>query len=286
MARKSKQTRINEGNALIAAINADPILASEQRWLLRFLGDLVSKFKRGKGGTTRQRNLFDEKIADGVPARKVNNHVAQPIVAEMQAAMKIFQPFTPDLYAWEYRVLGELHVKGVKYNLSDKQVEMAEGIVARAKALEEVGDSNTPEQLERIEYALRCADYYSSNFFHTQIKKANAIKLARAKAATGTPLSDDEIDALENACSGAMKKMQKAERKCVNGSLMKLNVRNAQTNWQSVEKCVLIVSEPYIPRKGSGIYVDAMVDGGIQAVPVSGQISKYTKKELKAMGAI
>ena len=42
MARKSKQTRINEGNALIAAINADPILASEQRWLLRFLGDLVS----------------------------------------------------------------------------------------------------------------------------------------------------------------------------------------------------------------------------------------------------
>ena len=285
MARKSKQQRITEGNALIAAINADPILASEQRWLLRFLGDLVSKFSRGKGGTTRQRNLFDEKIAEGVPARKVNTHVAQPIVAQMQEAMKIFQPFTPDLYAWEYRVLGELHVKGVKYNLSDKQVKMAEGIVARAKALEEVGESNTPEELERIEYALKCVDYYSTNFFHTQIKKANAIKLAQAKVAKGTPLSSDEIDALENACSGAMKKMRKAEKKCVNGSLMKLTVRNQQTNWNQVESCALIVGMPYIPRKGSGVHVDCMVDGILKTLSVR-HLSKYTKKELKAMGAI
>ena len=285
MARKSKQTRINEGNALIAAINADPILASEQRWLLRFLGDLVSKFNRGKGGTSRQRNLFDEKIAEGVPARKVNTHVAQPIVAQMQEALKIFEPLLP-LYAWEYRVLGEMHVKGVKYNLSDKQVKMAEGIVARAKALEEVGESNTPEQLERIEYALKCVDYYSANFFHTQIKKANAIKLAQAKVAKNMPLSSDEIDALENACSGAMKKMRKAEKKCVNGSLMKIIVRNQQTNWQQVEKSALIVGTPYIPRKGSGIHIDGMVDGTVKALPVNGQLTKYTKKELKAMGAI
>ena len=90
--RKSKQQRINEGNALIAAIKQDPILASEQGWLLRFLGDLVSKFSRGKGGTKRQRNLFDEKIADGVPARKVNNHIAQPIVGEsVQLALDVRQ---------------------------------------------------------------------------------------------------------------------------------------------------------------------------------------------------
>ena len=283
--RKSKQQRINEGNALIAAINSDPILASEQRWLLRFLGDLVSKFQRGKGGTSRQRNLFDEKIADGVPTRKVNTHAAQPIVAQMQEAIKIFEPLLP-LYAWEYRVLGEMHVKGVKYNLTEKQVKMAEGIVARAKALEEVGESNTPEQLERIEYALKCVDYYSANFFHTQIKKANAIKLAQAKVAKNMPLSIDEIDALENACSGAMKKMRKAEKKCINGSLMKIIIRNQQTNWQQVEKSALIVGEPYIPRKGSGIHIDGMVDGLVKALPVNGQLTKYTKKELKAMGAI
>lgn len=285
MARKSKQQRIIEGNALIAAINSDPILASEQRWLLRFLGDLVSKFQRGKGGTSRQRNLFDEKIADGVPTRKVNTHAAQPIVAQMQEAIKIFEPLLP-LYAWEYRVLGEMHVKGVKYNLTEKQVKMAEGIVARAKALEEVGESNTPEQLERIEYALKCVDYYSANFFHTQIKKANAIKLAQAKVAKNMPLSIDEIDALENACSGAMKKMRKAEKKCINGSLMKIIIRNQQTNWQQVEKSALIVGEPYIPRKGSGIHIDGMVDGLVKALPVNGQLTKYTKKELKAMGAI
>ena len=285
MAPKSKQTRINEGNALIAAINSDPILASEQRWLLRFLGDLVSKFSRGKGGTSRQRNLFDEKIADGVPARKVITHIAQPIVAQMQEAIKIFEPLLP-LYAWEYRVLGEMHVKGVKYNLTDKQVNMAEGIVARAKALEEVGESNTPEQLERIEYALKCVDYYSANFFHTQIKKANAIKLAQAKIAKDLPLSEDEINAFENACSGAMKKMRKAEKKCVNGSLMKLTVRNQQTNWQLVQTSALIVGTPYIPRKGAGIHIDGMVDGTVKALPVNGQLTKYTKKELKAMGAI
>ena len=78
MARKSKQQRISEGLALIASIKQDPVLAKEQSWLLRFLNDLVTKFQRGKGGTSRQRTLFDEKIADGVPARKVNTHVAQP----------------------------------------------------------------------------------------------------------------------------------------------------------------------------------------------------------------
>jgi len=285
MARKSKQTRINEGNALIAAITSDPILASEQRWLLRFLGDLVSKFNRGKGGTSRQRNLFDEKIAEGVPARKVITHVAQPIVAQMQEALKILEPLLP-LYAWEFRVLGEMHVKGVKYNLSDKQVNMAEGIVSRAKALEEVGDANTPEEIERIEYAIKCVDYYSANFFHTQIKKANAIKLAQAKIAKDLPLSKEEIDALENACSGAMKKMRKAEKKCVNGSLMKLTARNAQTNWKPVTKSALIIGVPYIPRKGAGIHVDCMVDGGLSTVSVNGSLSKYTKKELKAIGAI
>ena len=179
-----------------------------------------------------------------------------------------------------------MHVKGVKYNLTEKQVKMAEGIVARAKALEEVGESNTPEQLERIEYALKCVDYYSVNFFHTQIKKANAIKLAQAKVAKNMPLSIDEIDALENACSGAMKKMRKAEKKCINGSLMKIIVRNQQTNWQQVEMSALIVGEPYIPRKGSGIHIDGMVDGIVKALPVNGQLTKYTKKELKAMGAI
>ena len=284
MARKSKQTRIDEGLALIEAINKDPILASEQRWLLRFLGDLVTKFKRGKGGTTRQRNLFDEKIADGVPARKVNTHVAQPIVAQMQVAMKIFKPFTPDLYAWEYRVLGELYVKGIKYNLSDKQVKMAEGIVDRAHALEDVGEANTPEQLERIEYALKCVNYYSANFFYTQIKKANAIKLAQAKIAQGSPLTDGEIDAFENACSGAIKKMRAAERKIVNGSLMKSSFYDPQSR-QMVDHCALIISEPYIPRKGSGIHVDVMIDGAMRTLGVS-KVSKYTKKELKAMGAI
>ena len=67
---------------------------------------------------------------------------------------------------------------------------------------------------------------------------------------------------------------------------MKLTVRNRQTNWQPIEKSVLVVGVPYIPRKGAGVHVDCMVDGGISTVSVNGDLSKYTKKELKAMGAI
>jgi len=282
--RKSKQQRINEGNALISAIKLDSILTSEQGWLLRFLGDLVSKFQRGKGGTSRQRALFDEKIAEGVPTRKVNTHTAQPIVAQMQDAIKIFTPFLDqNIYAWEHRVLGEMYVKGIKYNLTEKQVEMAEGIVARAKAIENAGDANTPEQIDRIEFVLKCVPYYSENFFYTQIKKANAIHLAQAKFSQGMPLSEDEITSFESACSGAIKNMQKAERKVQNGTLMKTGLYNPSTR-SFDEKCALIISTPYIPRKGSGFHVDTIIEGEIKCVPVN-KVKKYTKKELKAMGA-
>ena len=282
MARKSKQQRINEGNALIAAIKQDPILASEQGWLLRFLGDLVSKFSRGKGGTKRQRQLFDEKIAAGVPAKKVNTHVAQPIVAKMQEAIRIFAPFIPqNLYTWEHRVLGEMVVKGIKYSLSDKQVQMAEDIISRARALEDAGESNTVEDLDRIAYALKCAEWYSANFFYTQVKKGSAIKLAKAKYTSGAALTEKEIEALENACSGAIKKMKKAERKCVNGALMKASVYNVQER-KMEEKCGLLISDPYLPGVSREISVDLMIEGEVITLAVS-KVSKYTKKELKAM---
>ena len=135
MARKSKQQRINEGNALIAAIKQDPVLAKEQSWLLRFLNDLVTKFKRGKGGTKRQRELFDEKIAVGVPARKVNKHVAQPEVLVAEAALKVLQT-QPTLYSWEIRVGGEIVANGLKYNLSTKQLALLDTFVKKAKAVE------------------------------------------------------------------------------------------------------------------------------------------------------
>jgi len=283
--RKSKQQRINEGNALITAIKQDPVLAKEQSWLLRFLNDLVTKFKRGKGGTKRQRELFDEKIASGVPARKVNTHVAQPIVSQMQEAIKIFEPFLGmELYQWEHRVISEMYVKGMRWNLSEKQVKMAEDIVSRAKNLEESGETNTPEQLERIDFGIECSSWYSDNFFYTNVKKAAAIKLAKAKRSKGSALTESEIEALEEACSGAMKKMRAAQKRCEVGSLMKLEV------WSPIkqrmeEKCGMICSEPYIKSSRSGVLVDIMVDGTVKSIAYK-CTKKYTKKELKAMGAI
>ena len=133
--RKSKQQRISEGVALIASIKLDPVLAKEQSWLLRFLNDLVTKFQRGKGSTSRQRSLFDEKIAAGVPIRKVNTHVAQPEVLKAEAAIKVLQT-QPSLYSWEIRVGGEIVANGLRFNLSAKQLALLGGFVEKADQVE------------------------------------------------------------------------------------------------------------------------------------------------------
>ena len=286
MARKSKQQRINEGNALIAAIKQDPVLAKEQSWLLRFLNDLVAKFKRGKGGTKRQRDLFDEKIAAGVPARKVNTHVAQPEVLKAEAALKILQT-QPTLYSWEIRVGGEIVATGLKYNLSAKQLALLDTFVKKAEQVE--AQSTMTVDDEKVAQAQLYCDL-ADTYIGMTAKKCKDIDILRSAIAQGIGFSDEQLEAGRVAVSGELKKYNKFKKWYTPGMLVQYMGQGP------VRDMVLVVDGPQIAdfgHNGRGYYGSAsksmrlplIVDGALVHAHFA-HVSRYTKKELKRLGAI
>ena len=285
MARKSKQQRINEGNALIASIKQDPVLAKEQSWLLRFLNDLVTKFKNGKGGTKRQRELFDEKIAAGVPARKVNTHVAQPEVLKAEAALKVLQT-QPTLYSWEIRVGGEIIANGLKYNLSQKQLTLLESFVKKAEMVEKQMESSVDsDMIEEAQLLCDLADTYLG----LTAKKTKDINILRSAIGKGVAFTEEQLEAGRVAVSGELKKYKKFKDRFVPGRLVRYTGQSP-----AVEMC-MVVDGPTIAdfgfngsgwqsRASKSMRIPLIVDGKlVHAWPQ--RITKYTKKELKRLGA-
>ena len=285
MARKSKQQRINEGNALIAAIKQDPVLAKEQSWLLRFLNDLVGKFQRGKGGTSRQRELFDEKIAAGVPARKVNTHVAQPEVLKAEAAIKVLQT-QPTLYSWEIRVGGEIIANGLKYNLSAKQLALLDTFVKKAEMLEsQMSATVDPESVQEAKLLCDLADTYLG----LTAKKTKDIDILRAAIGSGIGFTDEQLEAGRVAVSGELKRYNKLLKRFTPGMLVQYTGRPI------IRDMAMIVDKPSIADHGNnargyygtakkGIRIPIIADGELFFAHPQ-HLHKYTKKELKAMGA-
>lgn len=286
MARKSKQTRINEGNALIASIKQDPILANEQSWLLRFLNDLVTKFQRGKGGTSRQRELFDEKIAAGVPARKVNTHVAQPEVLKAEAAIKVLQS-QPTLYSWEIRVGGEIVANGLRFNLSAKQLTLLDTIVKKAGQLEEQYQAPVnPEMYEEAKLLCDLADTYLG----LTAKKSKDIDILRAAIGSNIGFSDEQLEAGRKAVSGELKKYNKFKKWYTPGLLVRY------TGVHPGVDMAMVVDGPSVAdhghnavgwqsRASKSMRIPLIVNGElIYAAP--SRVQRYTKKELKRLGAI
>lgn len=285
MARKSKQQRISEGLALIASIKKDPVLAKEQSWLLRFLNDLVTKFKRGKGGTKRQRELFDEKIAAGVPARKVNTHVAQPEVLKAEAALKILQS-QPTLYSWEIRVGGEIVANGLRFNLSAKQLALLDTFVKKAEQVE--AQSTMTVDDEKVAQAQLYCDL-SDTYIGMTAKKCKDIDILRSAIAQGIGFSDEQLEAGRKAVSGELKKYKKYKAWYTAGMLVRYRGQGPMRDM------VMVIDGPQIGNFGHnarGYYGSAsksmriplIVDGQlVHALP--SHVSRYTKKELKRLGA-
>ena len=286
MARKSKQQRINEGNALIAAIKQDPVLAKEQSWLLRFLNDLVSKFQRGKGGTKRQRELFDEKIAAGVPARKVNTHVAQPEVLAAEAAIKILQT-QPTLYSWEIRVGGEIIANGLKYNLSAKQLALLDTFVKKAEMLEQQLQCPVdPEMYEEAKLLCDLADTYIG----LTAKKSKDIDILRSAIAQNIGFSDEQLDAGRSAVAGELKKYKKYSKWYTPGLLVRYIGARPHVDM------AMVVDGPSVADHGNNVQgwqnratksmrIPLIVNGQLVYAPAS-HVERYTKKELKRLGAV
>ena len=284
--RKSKQQRIDEGNALITAINQDPVLAKEQRWLVNFLNDMIRKFKAGKGGTSRQRDLFDEKIAAGVPARKVNTHVAQPEVLKAEAALKVLQ-LQPTLYAWEIRVGGEIVANGLKYNLSQKQLTLLDTFVKKAEMLEQ--QQNATVDSESVQEAKLLCDL-ACTYLSLTAKKQKAIDILRCALGASMAFTEEQLEAGRDAVSGELKKYNKYKSRFTPGMLVKYDPRHGE----SYDMC-MVVDGPTVgdygnntvgwqSRASKSMRIPIIVDGNlVYAWPM--RLSKYTKKELKAMGA-
>ena len=283
--RKSKQQRISEGVALIASIKLDPVLAKEQSWLLRFLNDLVTKFQRGKGGTSRQRTLFDEKIAAGVPARKVNTHVAQSEVLVAEAALKVLQT-QPNLYSWEIRVGGEIVANGLKYNLSAKQLALLDTFVKKAEQLET--QYQTPVTLAAHTEAQLLCDL-ADTYIGLTAKKGKDISILRTAIDQGIGISEEQLEAGRKAVSGELKKYNKFKKWYTPGMLVRYHSG-------APKEMVLVVDGPQVGdfgHNGRGYYAAAsksmrlplIVDGQLIHAHFS-HVSRYTKKELKRLGAI
>lgn len=284
--RKSKQQRINEGNALIAAINQDPVLVKEQRWLVNFLSDMIRKFKAGKGGTSRQRELFDEKIAAGVPARKVNTHIAQPEVLKAEAALKVLQS-QPTLYSWEIRVGGEIVANGLKYNLSQKQLTLLDTFVKKAEMVEHQKNASVDSAMVQ-EAKLLCD--LADTYLGLTAKKSKDINILRSAIGSNMAFTEEQLQAGRVAVSGELKKYNKYKTRFTPGMLVKYQPRHGE----SYDMC-MVVDLPTIgdygnntvgwqSRASKSMRIPIIVEGNlVYAWPM--RLDKYTKKELKAMGA-
>ena len=259
-------------------------MAKEQSWLLRFLNDLVAKFKRGKGGTKRQRDLFDEKIAAGVPARKVNTHVAQPEVLKAEAAIKVLQT-QPTLYSWEIRVGGEIVANGLKYNLSAKQLALLDTFIKKAEQVEAQA-SMTPDDEKIVEAQLYCD--LADTYIGLTAKKSKDIDILRSAIAQGIGFSDEQLEAGRVAVSGELKKYNKYKRWYTPGMLVQYYGQGP------IQEMVLVVDGPQIANfgnNGRGYYASAsksmrlplIVDGQLVHAHFS-HVSRYTKKQLKSLG--
>lgn len=282
MARKSKQQRISEGLALIASIKQDPVLTKEQSWLLRFLNDLVTKFQRGKGGTSRQRALFDEKIAAGVPARKVNTHVAQPEVLKAEAALKVLQT-QPTLYSWEIRVGGEIVANGLRFNLSAKQLALLDTFVKKAEQVE--AQSTMTVDDEKVAQAKLYCDL-ADTYIGLTAKKAKDIDILRAAIGQGMGFSDEQLEAGRVAVSGELKRYNKLLRRFEVGQLVRYT-----GNRVPVEMAMVIDGPQFGTSAGvrrtraiKYMYIPVIVNGELKQASYN-HLTKYTKKELKALGA-
>jgi hypothetical protein len=287
--RKSKQQRIDEGNELIEAIKQDPVLAQEQSWLIGFLSDLVAKFKRGKGGTSRQRALFDEKIAAGVPARKVNTHVAQPEVKRAEASLAILQQ-QPTLYSYEIRVGGELIASGLRHNLSDKQIALLNGFSDKADMLEkQLSSAGQMDESDLQEAKLICD--IADTYIGLTARKTKDVNILRSAIANGIGFTPEQLEAGRVAVSGEMKKYKKYTQRWETGMM----VRFVVSYNNKIEAC-LVVGPPVIGDFGNNgrgwqgvatksIRIPIIANGQLLHVWPN-KIEKYTKKELKALGAL
>lgn len=141
MARKSRELRINQAQALMSEYeNAG--LTSDRSY--RFMSDMASRLSAGRGISKGQRKYLDDLIDQGVPSPKNESRVNEILAA---AAIDGMQGVSATLKDFAYKL-------GKGWSLSEKQEKFLSNLLAKAETLKIEGRFRpTDEMVEELENA-------------------------------------------------------------------------------------------------------------------------------------
>ena len=176
---------------------------------------------------------------------------------------------------------------GLKYNLSVKQLALLDTFVKKAEQVEAQATMVVdPAKYAEAKLYVDLADTYIG----MTAKKSKDIDILRAAIGQNMGFSDEQLEKGRVAVSGELKRYNKLKRRFEVGQLIRY------TGQRPAVEMAMVVDVPsvadhghnargYYGRASKSIRVPVIVDGNL-VFAQEAHIHKYTKKELKALGAI
>ena len=176
---------------------------------------------------------------------------------------------------------------GLKYNLSVKQLALLDTFVKKAEQVEAQATKVVdPAKYAEAKLYVDLADTYIG----MTAKKCKDIDILRSAIGQNMGFSDEQLEKGRVAVSGELKRYNKLKRRFEVGQLIRY------TGQRPAVEMAMVVDVPsvadhghnargYYGRASKSIRVPVIVDGNL-VFAQEAHIHKYTKKELKALGAI
>ena len=242
--RKPKAVRLSQTQTLLQSYISTPMLQQLFAWDFRFLTDVEFKLRIGKKISRRQRNILDEKIAEG--PKKIPVIENNPLLDSLKCALEILEPYksTQD---FAIRVGGDMVIKMTKgIKPSEKQIKMIERFIKIAEDLKHV-QPLSGEKLSRGHLVLDAASCYAQNYWYTHPSASRAIQSLRNAIQLRLPITDEQFSSAEHAVRGTLKKIDKP--KFNEGDKCKVELReacsiNGQRQWK--KHFGIIIAGPFV----------------------------------------
>ena len=176
---------------------------------------------------------------------------------------------------------------GLRFNLSAKQLALLDTFVKKAEQLEEQYQCPVdPEMYAEAKLLCDLADTYIG----MTAKKSKQIDILRSAIGSGIGFSEEQLEAGRNAVSGELKRYNKLKRWFSGGMLVRYSGQHPAVEMAMVIDGPVIGdfghnARGYYGRAAKSMRIPLMVNGELIHAPAS-HVSRYTKKELKRLGAI
>jgi len=222
-------------------LQSDPTLVKFFKWETGFLQDMVYRLKAGRVLTKNQRNKLDELLQKGYPEMpKPTTDLGiklQQIIPKISNMQK---------FGWEHNLCVDFYDRLIKgYTLSDKQVALAERIIANVNDVMENAIEITEEIEERIQKLTLAKSLYRNL---TGKKYGSLEKVLNYK---NEPITIKELEHAEELLSAKLNYLANPRFKSGDMAFHR-------------GKAVLIVKDSQV-KNGNVVY-DVLVDGQIKSV--------------------